>query len=391
MSLHAFVAMPYQTKKGINFDKVYRELIYPALDAEGFRVFRADEEKSSGDIRKDMFQELLLADIVIADISIDNPNVWYELGVRHALRATGIIHIKCRRTKIPFDICSDRTLSYSVDTKGEPDINHLENDRKELAEFVKNTQLKMRYEKTSPIYNLLSNLKEPGWRALRTQNFQKYHQELEDNIEYARIHQKAANILVYSEEACNQSLKLEIYRSAANALRDMGQYEFSLEQVEKALEIDPKDIKSLRIKCIVLGRLGEIDKAKIQIKRLIDEYPNDAESRALLGRIEKDAWIASWRNKSKTSDEMIADAADEEDLLKDAINAYKYGFLLDPGHYYSGINALTLTHLLCYLTKINNDTDPKELMGGVRWAIKCAIEKIQKIIGLVSLWQILKS
>lgn len=44
-------------------------------------MFRADEEQSAGNIRTDMFQELFLADLVFVDLSIDNPNVWYELGV----------------------------------------------------------------------------------------------------------------------------------------------------------------------------------------------------------------------------------------------------------------------------------------------------------------------
>jgi hypothetical protein len=46
----------------------------------------AHSDSRAGDIRTDMFQELLLADLVVVDLSIDNPNVWYELGVRHALR-----------------------------------------------------------------------------------------------------------------------------------------------------------------------------------------------------------------------------------------------------------------------------------------------------------------
>ena len=53
----------------------------------GLNSFRADEEIRAGDIKTDMFQELLVADLVVADLTIDNPNVWYELGVRHALRA----------------------------------------------------------------------------------------------------------------------------------------------------------------------------------------------------------------------------------------------------------------------------------------------------------------
>ena len=90
MDLHAFVAMPFGTKDGINFDLVYSDLIKPALEAAGLEAFRADGEVKAGDIRKDMFQELLLADLVVVDASIDNPNVWYELGVRHALEALGV-------------------------------------------------------------------------------------------------------------------------------------------------------------------------------------------------------------------------------------------------------------------------------------------------------------
>src|SRR5262245_51579645 len=112
MALHAFVVMPFGVKDGIDFDDVYHSLIVPALKGESLEVFRADEERRAGNIRTDMFQELLLADLVVADLSIDNPNVWYELGVRHALRARGVIQIQCRRDYLPFDVYLDRTLFY---------------------------------------------------------------------------------------------------------------------------------------------------------------------------------------------------------------------------------------------------------------------------------------
>jgi hypothetical protein len=77
--------MPFGVKLGpnrqpIDFNRVYQEYIVPALDIAGLEAFRADEEIRAGDIRTDMFQELLVADLVIADLTIDNPNVWYELG-----------------------------------------------------------------------------------------------------------------------------------------------------------------------------------------------------------------------------------------------------------------------------------------------------------------------
>src|SRR6266478_4733625 len=109
MALHAFVAIPFGTKEGINFNIVYNEYIKPALTNAEFEVFRADEEQRAGDIRTDMFQELLLADLVVVDLSIDNPNVWYELGVRHGLRSRGVIQIQCKRDYMPFDLYVDRT------------------------------------------------------------------------------------------------------------------------------------------------------------------------------------------------------------------------------------------------------------------------------------------
>ena len=53
---------------------------------------------------RDRFQELLLADLVVVDLTLDNPNVWYELGVRHALRAHGVLLVQSERAYQPFDI-----------------------------------------------------------------------------------------------------------------------------------------------------------------------------------------------------------------------------------------------------------------------------------------------
>ncbi|MFO7543806.1 MAG: hypothetical protein R6W97_13495 [Thiobacillus sp.] len=90
------------------------ELIKPALDMAGLEALRADEETRAGDIRTDMFQELLIADLVVADLTLDNPNVWYELGVRHALRARGVVLVCCGRTTTAFDLYTDRKLHYSL-------------------------------------------------------------------------------------------------------------------------------------------------------------------------------------------------------------------------------------------------------------------------------------
>jgi hypothetical protein len=71
MKPHTFVAMPFGTKPGptgtmIDFNAIYNDLIKPACEAAGLDVLRADEEQVAGDIKTDMFQELLIADLVIA-------------------------------------------------------------------------------------------------------------------------------------------------------------------------------------------------------------------------------------------------------------------------------------------------------------------------------------
>ncbi|MDH3445734.1 MAG: DUF4071 domain-containing protein, partial [Deltaproteobacteria bacterium] len=143
MAYHAFVVMPYGVKEGTDFNRVYAEYIKPALEGVDFEVFRADEELQAGDIRTDMFQELLLADLVVADLSIDNPNVWYELGVRHALRARGVIGIRCRREKMPFDVYTDRSLMYHIKEtlpdNAYPDPEYLDADKAALAKFATET------------------------------------------------------------------------------------------------------------------------------------------------------------------------------------------------------------------------------------------------------------
>jgi len=140
---HAFVVMPFGTKtatdgSSIDFNRVYAELIQPALKQAGLDPFRADQEMRAGDIRTDMFQELLLADLVLADLTIDNPNVWYELGVRHALRARGVVLISGGRATTAFDLYTDRKVRYGL-LDGGPDPATLANDREVLAGVVRAT------------------------------------------------------------------------------------------------------------------------------------------------------------------------------------------------------------------------------------------------------------
>src|SRR5215510_2189077 len=93
-----FVIMPFGEKKykprganddewiTINFDKVYEQIIYPAITEADMDPIRADKEKVLGSIHKPMFERIILSDYVVADLTGANANVFYELGIRHAVK-----------------------------------------------------------------------------------------------------------------------------------------------------------------------------------------------------------------------------------------------------------------------------------------------------------------
>jgi len=378
MNLHVFVAMPFGVKENINFDKVYEDLIKPALESEGFDVFRADEEKRAGEIRTDMFQELLLADLVVVDLSIDNPNVWYELGVRHALRSRGVIQIKSKRDYMPFDVYTDRTLSYSLKA-GVPDPSTLERDKTSLAKLAVETCNSWFRYKISPVYRLLPYLLEPDWKThyiRESGELWEKQQKWERQIDIAKKKQRPGDILVLADEAPSHPLICEAFSTAGNNLTKLGHFDFALKQFEKIIQIDPANIKALRGKGIALNRLKQHDEAKSIFKHILAVHSNDPETLALLGRVEKDAWISSWRKQGANPAEMIRNAALGEGLLKESIDKYYSAFFVDPVHYYSGINALTLHYLKCHLATHSNDDEViKDMLGAIKWAIRSALSK----------------
>lgn len=119
MMLSAFIIRPSGVKQGIDFDRVERELIDPALNALDIVGRTSGDSLKQGNLRTGTFQHLLTADVVIVDISIAAPNVFYELGIRHALREKRTYMIRSSTAELlpdemPFAIRTDRYLSYDA-------------------------------------------------------------------------------------------------------------------------------------------------------------------------------------------------------------------------------------------------------------------------------------
>jgi tetratricopeptide (TPR) repeat protein len=121
-----------------------------------------------------------------------------------------------------------------------------------------------------------------------------------------------------------------------------------------------------------------LDRAREHYRGALKLYPTDPETWALLGRVDKDAWVAAWRRPGSTVQQMREDAAYEDALLRAAINGYLQAYRANPGHYYSGVNALTLMHLARYLTNDTRyDRDTAIMTGAVRYAAECEPDQNQ--------------
>ena len=151
-----FVLMPFGKKPGlggvmIDFDAVYHQLIAPAIEEAGLEPLRADEEQAGGVIHKPMFERLILCEYAVADLTTANANVFYELGLRHGVRAgsTGLVFAD-GAGPLPFDVGLLRGLPYHLGTDGKP--SQAEADRPGLV-----ARLKAAREITtdSPVYQMV--------------------------------------------------------------------------------------------------------------------------------------------------------------------------------------------------------------------------------------------
>ncbi len=124
----AFVIMQFSD----DYNQLYEEVIRPVTEEFGIQCVRADEYHTTNPILEDIVNSIKEASIVIADITPDNPNVFYEVGYSHALEKPTILLCDKKRTKLPFDVSSFRTLFYDNTIAGKSQVE------KRLRKFLDN-------------------------------------------------------------------------------------------------------------------------------------------------------------------------------------------------------------------------------------------------------------
>ena len=95
-----------------DFNVLYNDVIKPVCEEFGFRVVRGDDFYTSGQIIEDITRSIRESALVIADVTPDNANVFYEVGYAHGIGKPTILLSDRTRQKLPFDISGFRTLFY---------------------------------------------------------------------------------------------------------------------------------------------------------------------------------------------------------------------------------------------------------------------------------------
>lgn len=130
-----FIIMPFSDPEGYapgHFRKVYEQIIKPAVESAGYEAYRVDENGVSDLITTKIFKAILDCDMTVCDLSSRNPNVLYELGIRHAFDKP-VVLITDDKTERIFDIQGISTITYRSSRL----YDEVPEDQKKITEAIK--------------------------------------------------------------------------------------------------------------------------------------------------------------------------------------------------------------------------------------------------------------
>lgn len=383
----AFIIRPFGKKtdssgKEINFDQVHQELIGPALEATALGGGTTGEIVDSGNIREDMFQLILEADLVVCDITVLNANVFYELGIRHALRKKRTVLIKGQPTKdgTPFDLLTDRYLPYEIDDPGAA--------KDDLVETI-NASLRSDRETDSPIFQMLPSLPEADWSNLVVVPL-----DFREEVSRAQAATAKGWLRILAEEVRSRRFQWEGLRLVGKAQWKLKDWEGARESWEAIREPYPEDIEANLALANIYERLYREDRQEKRpalleasdhaIRRVLAcntaSRAERAEALALQGRNEKTRWRLEF-DPLETAEERRK-AAMNRALIR-SYESYREAFSQDLNHFYSGLAALQMGTILVDLSDSDawyNAFDSDEQAESHKQRLGADVENLQSVV-----------
>ena len=347
LSAQCFVDMPFGKKTDqasgteIDFDHIYQAAIKPAIEEVGLEPLRGDEERTGGVIHTAMFARLLLAEYLVADLTLANPNVFYELGIRHVARPFTTVPIFANVHPLPFDVAMIRAVVYQLD-KGRLTDTAATNLKAELKKRLQQA-IQGPATKDSPLFQLIPEMPVLDLPHDVTDAFQErvaHEEKFRELLAQARAkpsneERRQALLAIQQQLGDLKTVQRVVLVDLVLSFRAVEAWNEMIAICEVAPDYF-KDLVLVRQQWgLALNRRnapGDRDKAVQLLDRLIKEHGPDPETLGILGRVHKDRYRGA---KEKGS--ILAAAA-----LDDAIVAYTKGFESDPRDYYPGVNAVTL-------------------------------------------------
>ena len=341
-----FVDMPFGQKPDlksgvvVDFDQIYNEAIKPAIEECGLEALRGDEERTGGIIHGAMFARLLLAEFVVADLTLANPNVFYELGIRHAAKPFTTVPIFANVSALPFDVALVRAVGYQL-KKGKLTKAAAQKLKSQLAKRLWDA-ISGATTHDSPLFQLIPKFPGIDLPDEVTETFKdriRQAEEFREMLSSARAQplreEREALLKIRRDLGDLKTVQRSLLIELMSSFRDAEAFEELVELYNSF----PGPLKEYVIVkqqfALALNRRNQSDDRERALRILNELLKNrgpDSETLGVKGRIHKDTY------KEATQAGRITAAA----ALDDAIEAYTKGFEADPRDYYPGVNAINL-------------------------------------------------
>ncbi|TMM58028.1 DUF4071 domain-containing protein [Maribacter algarum] len=359
-----FVLMPFGIKldksgREVDFNNIYESLIKKAIEECGMEPIRADEELLGGTIHKPMFERLVLCDYAIADLTSLNANVFYELGLRHAIKAHTTIPIFAFDADLPFDLKMQRTLPYQLDNQGK--LLNIDATKKTLVSHLNACKEESRVD--SPVFQLIE-----GWKVSHNLAHEKtdifreqaiYENDIKEKLFNARLKGKEEVLKMFKDLHPINQKSVGVVVDLFLSLRGVKAWEEMI-ACYNAMDAPLKKSKMIREQLgLAFNRNDESEKARKVLEEILKEYGSDPETNGILGRVFKDLFDKAEKDK----DELRA-----KGYLEKAIKCYKDGFDADWRDAYPGVNLVTL------LERKGDEKMLEEYLPIVQFAVRRKIE-----------------
>jgi len=357
-----FVLMPFGKKPDamgnlIDFDAVYHQLIGPAIAQAGLEPLRADEEMTGGIIHKPMYERLILCEYAVADLTTANANVFYELGLRHAVRPWSTVLLFAEGGRLPFDVGPLRAMPYRLTAEGTPtDVEAtMAALVSRLTEAHKAAQENPAID--SPVFQLVEGY--PDIDHAKTDVFRdraRYSAEIKARLAEARTRGAEALRALAKNLGEIKDLESGVIIDLFLSYRDVKAWQDMVDLVNEMPRPLAATVMVQEQLAFALNRLGRSEEAERTLVELLERRGPSTETLGLLGRVYKDRW----EKAVKQGDKFRARGE-----LNKAIDAYLRGFEADWRDAYPGINAVTLM-------EIKEPPDPRrnDLIPVVTYAVE---------------------